>query len=187
MKISGAASVVCVFVACTSAFVIENRDVIDSYLQRREALDAYIHARAAWALESEQFPWLAERAKGASVSITNSVPSSVTCVGSGMKYTSSAIKSSVEEGVDHVTAKTTTGKQNYPHIYNGNDPGVSFPACPDNRNRYEFPVQRGSVFDGKDPETDRIIFQYKSKSSAVYCGIITHARAAKANGFVMCK
>ncbi|MCJ1290499.1 hypothetical protein MMC34_002038 [Xylographa carneopallida] len=187
MKLSGVASVACIFAACSSAFVIENGEAIHSYIQRREALDAYLHARAAWALESEQFPWLVGRAKGATVSITNSVPSSVSCVGSGYKYTSSAIKNSVEEGVDHVTAKSTTGKQKYPHIYNGNDAGVSFPACPDNRNRYEFPVQRGSVYDGDDPETDRVIFQYKSKSSAVYCGIITHANAAKRGGFVMCK
>ncbi|MCJ1315281.1 hypothetical protein MMC15_000598 [Xylographa vitiligo] len=187
MKLSGVASVACVFAACSSAFVIENGEAIHSYLQRREALDAYLQARAAWALELEQFPFLAERAKGGTVSITNSVPSSVTCVGSGYKYTTSAIKNSIEEGVDHVTAGSTTGKQKYPHIYNGRDPGVSFPACPDNRNRYEFPVQRGSVYDGDDPETDRIIFQYKSKSSAVYCGIITHAKAAAKGGFVMCK
>ncbi|MCJ1283421.1 hypothetical protein MMC26_002750 [Xylographa opegraphella] len=187
MKLSGVASLTCVFAACTSALFIENGEAIDSYLQRREALDAYLHARAAWALESEQFPWLAERAQGATVSITNSVPSTVTCVGSGYKYTSSAIKQSIEEAVDHVTAKTTVGKAKYPHIYNGLDPEVSFPACPDKNNRYEFPVQRGSVYKGLDPETDRIVFQYRSRSSAIYCGIMTHARAAKPGAFVMCK
>ncbi|MCJ1474495.1 Ribosomal L1 domain-containing protein 1 [Lambiella insularis] len=174
MKLHDVASIVCAFAACTSL-------VIDT----KGPLNAYLEARNAWALDSQD-PWLIERGGGGGkVSIQNTVPRTVTCVGSGEKYGSSAIKNSVEAGMDHVTAGTTVGKQRYPHIYNGNDPGVKFANCPDNRNRYEFPAQRGSTYDGDDPMTDRVIFQYKSKSSAIYCGIITHARAPTAGGFVM--
>ncbi|KAF1962510.1 Ribonuclease/ribotoxin [Byssothecium circinans] len=134
------------------------------------------------------------------ISFTNgpSLTQSFTC--GGIKYTGKDIYNAAQKGTNLHIGKETRGKKLYPHPFDKNDSkGVKlvFPKeCPADKDRYEYPLKKNSVYDGgksnQSQGDERVVFYYedgevddKKVNKVYYCGIMTHKGAAP-GGFVLC-
>ncbi|PBK81398.1 ribonuclease-domain-containing protein [Armillaria gallica] len=104
-------------------------------------------------------------------------PSTVTC--GTNTYSDTQIQAAIKKGHAHINMPIGDG--NYPHDFKNGEGLPMGPGCA-KRPYYEFPILTHGVYDGKDPETDRVIF----KPNGHYCALITHTDAATRNGFVSC-
>ncbi|KAK4096548.1 Ribonuclease/ribotoxin [Parathielavia hyrcaniae] len=97
-------------------------------------------------------------------------------------YTKTEVDAAVAEGCRLYAAGDQVGSGKYPHRYN-NFEGLVFAASGPYQ---EFPIlQSGSVYTGRSPGPDRVVFNPNYQGSCVYVGAITHT-GASGNGFVPC-
>ncbi|KAF3387414.1 hypothetical protein F1880_000686 [Penicillium rolfsii] len=93
----------------------------------------------------------------------------------GDKYKQANLVEAISKGIELLQSGFTIGNGRYPHVFK-NDEKINFPVCVDGAaKKYEFPIVRGGSYkDEMDPGTDRVIFQVKKGTKAVFCGAITH-------------
>lgn len=118
----------------------------------------------------------------------------------GTDYTGKDIIAAAQKGVDLQIANQTRGKNKYPHAIDHDDSKghklVFLPNCPADKNRMEYPLKKGKVYNGgknnKKQGDERVVYYYQKSGSnqknptVIYCGIITHHGAKEKGGFVNC-
>ncbi|TFK77282.1 ribonuclease T1 [Pluteus cervinus] len=94
------------------------------------------------------------------------------CTCAGRRYTATDLTKAISDAEDG-------GASDYPHQYHDYE-GFPFPTC--SGTFYEFPIERGSVYDGGSPGADRVIYDSRGN----FCACLTHTGASSNNGFVEC-
>ncbi|OJJ81811.1 uncharacterized protein ASPGLDRAFT_83985 [Aspergillus glaucus CBS 516.65] len=119
-------------------------------------------------------------------------------------YTASYSGEDVYEAVQYAIALTQNGqargKAKFPHsLHHNNSTGhsLNFPdSCPADKNRYEYPLEKGSYYNGgprnQDIGDERVVFYHKDDEidtqdhpKAYFCGLVTRG-GKKTGGFRNC-
>ncbi|CBX97068.1 hypothetical protein IAQ61_007990 [Plenodomus lingam] len=100
-----------------------------------------------------------------------------------------------------LTPRPNLQEGKYPHAINNDDSKghrlVFLPNCPADLNRMEYPLKKGTPYDGgknnKGQGDERVVYYYQKGKrgngghpKVTYCGLITHKGAKAKGGFVNC-
>ncbi|KAG8749158.1 hypothetical protein FRC12_013542 [Ceratobasidium sp. 428] len=103
---------------------------------------------------------------------------------SEISFTRDQIAAAGSKAVEHITAGTDVGNNNYPHVFNNRERFTFNEGC--NKPFFEFPIFQDKVYTGGPPGADRVIVGSVDGGDAAFCGVITHTDAPVRNGFVQC-